>query len=47
MADSIERGAAAQALLIREAFSYSAVTTLLGDSAAARNRYCDANFVPL
>jgi hypothetical protein len=44
VAVEIEQAAAAEALVIRTAFSYTPVHDLLGMGAGARNQFCAANF---
>ena len=44
VAEEIEQMAAAEALLIRTAFSYTPLHTLLGVGPSQRNAFCEANF---
>ncbi|MCO8126929.1 DUF5995 family protein [Acidimicrobiia bacterium EGI L10123] len=44
VAEEIEQVAAAEALLIRTAFSYTPLHTLLGMGPSQRNAFCEANF---
>lgn len=44
VAREIEESAAAEALVIRAAFSYTPVHALVGQDAAARNQFCAASF---